>query len=219
MNVLVISPHPDDETLGCGGALMYHKKKGDNIYWLNITNIFHSKGWPKVKVEKRKKEISKVKELYGFTNFFNLKYATTELDTVPISKIINDISEIYNTIKPEIIFAPHNSDVHTDHKIVFKALSSTFKWFRHPYIKSVLLYETLSETDFNFLNSFTPNTFINISDFLDKKIQIMSIYKSEIKEFPFPRSEKSIQALAALRGSQSGFDSAEAFQLIYQKYD
>ena len=45
----------------------------------------------------------------------------------------------------------------------------------------------------------------------------MEIYKGEMKEFPFPRSEKSIRALATLRGSQSGFNHAEAFELVYEK--
>ena len=59
--------------------------------------------------------------------------------------------------------------------------------------------------------------FVNISDHLDDKIEAMQIYESEIGEFPFPRSEKTIRALAAFRGSQSGYEAAEAFELIYER--
>ena len=81
------------------------------------------------------------------------------------------------------------------------------------------MYETLSETEFNFVENrtFRPNVFINISQYLDDKIKMMKNYESEIGEFPFPRSEKAIRSLAALRGSQSGFEAAEAFELVYER--
>ena len=81
------------------------------------------------------------------------------------------------------------------------------------------MYETPSETEFNFANQkvFNPNVFINISDFLQKKIETMKIYKSEINNFPFPRSVKVIEALAAIRGSQSGYNAAEAFELVFER--
>ena len=77
--------------------------------------------------------------------------------------------------------------------------------------------ETLSETDFApsiKKESFIPNTFIDISRYMKKKIQIMKVYKSEIKKHPFPRSEKSIRALATFRGSSSGCKFAESFMLL-----
>ncbi len=79
------------------------------------------------------------------------------------------------------------------------------------------MYETLSETDFSPAlqeNSFAPNYFVDISSFIDKKNEIMKIYSSEIKEHPFPRSERNIRALATYRGAQCGVDSAEAFMIL-----
>ena len=79
--------------------------------------------------------------------------------------------------------------------------------------------ETPSETEFNFMEQriFHPNVFVNISDYLDDKIETMKIYDGEIDEFPFPRSAKTMRALAALRGSQSGYEAAEAFELVYER--
>ena len=81
------------------------------------------------------------------------------------------------------------------------------------------MYETLSETEFNFIEkrTFNPNVFVNISNYLDDKIIAMQIYESEIQDPPFPRSEKTIRSLAAFRGSQSGYDAAEAFELVYER--
>ena len=141
------------------------------------------------------------------------------LDTLSMSQIIEKISFVYKEIEPEIIYIPFSHDVHTDHQIISKAFQSTSKWFRSPYVNKILMYETLSETEFNFIEKrrFSPNIFIDISKYLDKKIEIMNMYKSEVSNFPFPRSEKSIRALAALRGSQCGFEAAESFELVFEK--
>ena len=77
--------------------------------------------------------------------------------------------------------------------------------------------ETLSETEFApslKRESFIPNTFVDISKFINKKIAIMKVYKSEIDKYPFPRSERSIKALATFRGSTSGCKFAESFVLL-----
>ena len=219
MRILAIAPHPDDETLGCGGALFRHKAEGDDIYWLIITGISQEGGWQKIIVKKRDNEIDAVAEKYGFSDVFNLRLPTTKMDTLPVSDLIGEISNVYKKVEPDIIYMPFAYDVHTDHQIIAKALQSTLKWFRYPYINKVLMYETISETEFNFLkqSTFNPNVYINISDHIDEKIETMNIYESEIKDFPFPRSEKTIRSLAAFRGSQSGYFAAEAFELVYER--
>ena len=82
------------------------------------------------------------------------------------------------------------------------------------------MMETLSETEFApsiKKDSFIPNTFVDITKHIDKKIQIMNIYKSEIKRHPFPRAKKNIMALATFRGATSGFNYAESFILLKEK--
>ena len=219
MKILAIAPHPDDETLGCGGALFRHKAEGDDIYWLIITGISQDSGWQENVVKKRDNEIDAVAEKYGFSDVFNLRLPTTKMDTLPVSDLIGEISNVYKKVEPDIIYMPFSNDVHTDHQLIAKALQSTFKWFRFPHIKKVYMYETPSETEFNFVENrvFSPNVFVKISQYIDNKIETMKIYDGEMGEFPFPRSEKTIRSLATLRGSQSGFESAEAFELVYER--
>ena len=95
-------------------------------------------------------------------------------------------------------------------------ISTCTKNFRFPFIKKILAYEVLSETDFNLNRKkfFFPNHYEDISNFLSKKKNAMKIYKSELKNFPFPRSIKSIDALAKYRGSQIGKKAAESFELL-----
>jgi len=219
MKILAIAPHPDDETLGCGGSLFRHKKEGDKLSWLIVTSMHEKNGWAIEKVNQRNDEISKVSDTYQFEDIFTLEYPTTKVDTFPISDLIDNISNIVIKVSPEIIYMPFVLDAHTDHQVVATAINTSIKWFRYPSIKKVLMYETPSETGFNFITdrAFHPNVFVNISQYLDDKIKTMKIFASEIDEHPFPRSEKVIQALATLRGSQSGYQAAEAFELVYQR--
>lgn len=88
---------------------------------------------------------------------------------------------------------------------------------RHPYIKKVFMYECLSETEFAPQlpqNVFIPSYFVDISDYIDEKIKIMKVYKSELGKHLFPRSVESIKSLSLLRGSIANVKHAEAFQAV-----
>lgn len=218
-NVLVVAPHPDDETLGCGGTILNHKESNDNVFWLLITKANQAiTDIPNI-VEKQKSNVEKVNVRYGFEKLFHLDFLTTELERYPIGQLISEISKIINETKPEIIYLPHCSDIHSDHSTVFQATISCTKNFRYPFIKKVLMYETLSETEFAPAlsgSTFIPNVFVDITNHIDKKIEIMKLFTTEIMEFPLPRSFSSIKALARLRGSRIGVEYAEAFQLLLE---
>lgn len=216
IRTLVVAPHPDDEVLGVGGTLLRRKKEGAAIGWLIMTKASVELGWSDEQVEQRKRELKKITELFGFDSVFELDFPTTQLDLVPMGDLVNSISGVFKVFEPSEIFVPHSSDIHSDHRITFDAVTSCTKWFRSPTIKRVLAYETLSETDFSMSTSqrFQPNVFINIEEQLQNKLRALNIYSSELGEFPFPRSNEAISALAALRGASSGFKAAEAFELL-----
>ena len=163
------------------------------------------------------KQIDEIIKFYQFKTNHRLKLIASKLDTYSKSFIIEKISIVLNKIKPNILYIPFVGDAHSDHTLVYKSISSCIKWFRHPYIKEVLVYETLSETNFSnelISQSFKPNVYKNITKYFNKKLMALNIYKTEFNKHPFPRSKKSVEALALLRGSESGFDYAEAFILI-----
>ena len=219
MKTIVIAPHPDDEVLGVGGTLLRRKAEGAKVAWLIVTAISLQSGWSEEKVKQRADEIKRITELFGFVEVFTLNFPTTQLDRVPMSNLVAGISEVFRSFKPEEVFVPHQSDVHTDHRVVFDAAASCTKWFRCPSVKRVLAYETLSETDFGLGTDkrFRPNLFVDVEPFLDGKLRAMDIYASELGAFPFPRSHEAIRALATLRGAASGFKAAEAFELLRER--
>ncbi len=215
--ILVIAPHPDDETLGCGGTLLRHKADGDAIHWLIVTDMENGTGLPKSRIEARNKEITAVTEAFGFASVTRLGLPPSGLDAVPLADIIGKMGKAFESIGPEVIYVPFPGDVHTDHRRVFDAASACSKWFRHPSVRKVIACEIPSETDFGIDPSrrpFRPNLFVDISAHLDEKIRIMETYDGEMGDFPFPRSEPAIRALATLRGSQAGCAAAEAFMVL-----
>ena len=213
--ILVVAVHPDDETLGCGGSLLKHKANGDEINWLICTAIDKNQNYYQI----RDKEINKVSKLYAFDSVHNLRLKTMRIDEYSMSKLIEKISKVINKVKPNIIYLPFKGDVHSDHRKIFEASYSCTKSFRYPFIKKIYMMETLSETEFapsTKEDNFIPNTFVDISVHMDKKIQIMQIYKDEIGKHPFPRSERNIRALGTLRGATCGHEYAESFMLLKQ---
>lgn len=216
---LIVAPHPDDEVLGVGGTLLRRKAEGTKVAWLIVTSISVKSGWSVEKVNQRADEIRQATALFGFDEVITLNFPTTQLDRVPMRELVAGMSEAFKAFEPEELFVPHPSDVHTDHRIVFDAAASCTKWFRYPSIKRVLAYETLSETDFGLdtNQSFRPNVFVDIENFLNDKLQAMDIYASELGVPPFPRSHEAIRALATVRGVASGFKVAEAFELLRER--
>ncbi|PPB51477.1 PIG-L deacetylase family protein [Campylobacter hyointestinalis] len=201
--ILVVAVHPDDETLGCGGTLLRHKANGDEIHWLICTTIDKTHSY----YTTREQEIKEVSNLYEFDSVVNLRLNTMQVDEYSMSELITSISKVINDIKPDTIYLPFKGDVHSDHRKIFEAAYSCTKSFRYPFIKRIYMMETLSETEFapsTKENSFMPNVFVDISKYLDKKIEIMKVFKSETSLVPFPRSVENIKALAIFRGCTLG---------------
>ncbi|MDN3513525.1 MAG: PIG-L family deacetylase [Candidatus Brocadia sp.] len=215
--ILIAAPHPDDETLGCGGTILKYKALGNQVYWLILTNISQQDKYRKKVINSRQNEIAAAARAYNFDEFFKLDFPATRLDTLPKRQIIEQVTDVIGKIKPEVVYIPNRSDVHSDHRVTFDVMVSATKTFRYPFIKKILMYEVVSETEFApsvLDNAFIPNSFSDITNYLDKKLAIMKIYKHELRRSPFPRSKENIKALATFRGATATVKYAEAFTVL-----
>ncbi|MDA0747989.1 MAG: PIG-L family deacetylase [bacterium] len=218
MRVLVVSVHPDDETLGCGGALLRHRAEGDELFWLIITQAYEPQ-WSAEVIARKAQEVEQVAGAYEMAATMKLGLPTAKLDTVPQGELISAIREGIEKAKPEIIYTVHGGDIHTDHGAVYTALMSVVKPFymNRLGVKRVLCYETLSSTDAAPVTTgrlFHPVVYRDVSSYVDRKIEIMSLYETETQDDPMPRGPESIRALARHRGATIGVEYAEAFMLI-----
>jgi|TARA_B110000259_G_C13981105_1_gene388647 N-acetylglucosamine malate deacetylase 1 len=215
--ILILSPHADDEVLGCGGTISKYSKKGHDIYVLVLTNA--NKGAPEIYSTKQisliRKESKLANNFIGTKKLFFENLPALSLNQYPIYKISNIIKKYISNIQPEIIFIPSINDIHEDHKIIFKAAKVATRMNKISKLKKILSYEVLSETEWNENEeAFSPNYFVrlNKSD-INNKIKAFLKYKSQVKKFPHPRSKEAILSLSRIRGSQVFMEYAEAFKV------
>lgn len=214
--VLVIAPHPDDEVLGCGGTIAKHTRASCYVYLCIVTKGY-TPDWSEEFLRKRPEEIKESCEILGIKKTYFLDFPTVKLDTVPQKELNGSITQVVNETKPGVVYVPHRGDVNKDHTLVFDAAMVATRPKPGSIITKVLSYETLSETEWGAPfrdNAFIPNVYVDISETLEIKLKAISAYKSELKEYPHPRSLESILTLAKTRGSSIGVRAAEAFMLV-----
>ena len=214
--VLVITPHPDDETLGVGGSIAKLINQGHDVYILTVSGhlppIYDRKDY-----DKTVKEAHKAYDILGITNSKFLEIPATMIGDEPVHSLNNKIASVVNDYRPNFVFCPF-PDRHIDHRLVFEStLVATRPIQAGADIELVAAYETLSETHWNapyIEPNFTHNLVVDVSDFMDQKIEALKCYKSQITMDKGPRSITAVRALAQFRGTQSGFDFGEALYII-----
>ena len=212
-----MSPHADDEVLGCGGAISKYSKGGYLVYVLILTNAHE--GAPEIYSEKTmsliRKESKKANIFIGTKKLFFENLPALSLERYPSYKISNIISKYISKLEPEVVFIPSPNDLHLDHKIIFNAAKVSLRINKKSNLKKILSYEVLSETEWNENEkSFNPNYFIRLNKTdINNKIKAFLKYKSQVKKFPHPRSKEAILNLSRIRGSQVFMKYAEAFKV------
>ena len=216
-NILILSPHADDEILGCGGLISKYSKQNYHINVLILTNA--NKGAPEIYppsvIEQIRKEAKIANNFIGTKKLFFENLPAMNLNNFPVYKISDIINSYISKIKPEIVLIPSANDIHNDHKIIFKAAKVSFRPNKKSNLKKILSYEVLSETEWNEEGKlFNPNYFVRLtkSD-IANKVNAFLKYKSQVKKFPHPRSKEAILNLSKVRGSQVFAEYAEAYKV------
>ena len=216
--ILCIVAHPDDEALGPGGTLIRHSDEGDEVYIL----IF-SEG------EEAKKYLedmnpNRIKAAENWASETNAKiykiafYPDQQLDTVPQQKLVTEVENALENVKPDIVYIHNPSDINKDHELAAKASLAALRPMTFlNSMPEIRAFETPSSTDqtpniSGFI--FQPNLYISVSNVWKKKIKALKNYYMELGAYPHPRSIKSLEALAIKRGAESGLKMAEAFFII-----
>lgn len=218
MKVLVIAPHPDDEVLGCGGTIKKYVKEGSEVYLCIVTKAYVP-DWTEIFIENRKKEVELASKALGIKKVIFLDLPTVKLDTLPSKKINDLIFKTIEEIRPEILFIPFYGDINKDHKLVSEAAMVASRPKPGSFLRKIFCYEVLSETEWakpaqKIEDVFIPNFYEDISEYFNDKLKAMECYKTELKEYPHPRSLEGIKVLAQKRGTECGINLAEAFMLI-----
>jgi LmbE family N-acetylglucosaminyl deacetylase len=214
--VLVVAPHPDDETLGVGGTIAKYSAQGDEVFVLMVSGhlppIYSRKAY-----EETVSEAYSAFSVLGVKKSEFLEIPATMIGDQPLHEVNGRISKVVNDFNPHIVLCPY-PDRHIDHRLVFDSVMvATRPVGVGKDIEIVAAYETLSETHWNAPHiepNFTPNWVVDISDHISEKLNALECYKSQISEFPGPRSIEAVEALAKFRGTQAGFGYGEGFHIV-----
>lgn len=208
--ILVVAAHPDDELLGIGGIVKKHTNNGDIVRTIIMCEGESLRYKGSVGQNIATEEAAKV---LGVEKVYTLGFPDQKLDTFTLTELITPLEEISEEFKPDIIYCQSACDANRDHKILFEAASIAFRptseWIRDFYG-----FYTASSTEWGVPRNFVPDTWVDITDVLEDKIEAFEKYHSEVREYPHPRSSDALRYQAHFWGNQCCMDAAEVLMTI-----
>ncbi len=218
--IIVVSPHPDDETLGCGGFIKKLIEQENTVKILTVSGHLPPL-YTREDYDLTVKEAKRAYNILGVTDFSFLEIPATFIGDKPVSELNGIFTSIFNDFEPNLVLCPF-PDRHIDHRIIFDSIMVASRPVGFgKKIELLAAYETLSETHWNapyIEPNFNHNLIVDITDQIEDKLEALRSYRSQVDEKIGPRSIESVKALAKFRGSQAGFSFGEAFYLIRQVF-
>ena len=203
--VAVFAAHPDDEILGAGATFTKLVDKGKEVHAIIVCEGESIRYDGNIEVDLMK-HARNAASIIGFSSIKFLKLPEQKLDSISLVDINQELESIIDSLNPQVVYTHYHGDINRDHQIVNESVLVATRPF-NKIIKEIYAFETPSSTGLWKKHNFNPDTYEVVNDYLDKKIEALSCYESEILDFPHPRSLKSIEARAKYWGS-----------LINQKY-
>ncbi|MBI2989714.1 MAG: PIG-L family deacetylase [Candidatus Magasanikbacteria bacterium] len=216
-NILVVAAHPDDELLGLAGTLINHVRAGDNVRALILgQGVLSRDGADTKELGALQAQAKRAGEIVGFTDMRFLSFRDNAFDSVPLLEIAKEVERFIAAERPDIVYTHHEYDLNVDHRLTFQAVLTASRPCNNKAPREILTFETLSSTEWQSKDhkTFMPTVYHDIEATMDQKIQALSMYESEMREYPHPRSAEGLRILAQFRGLESGLKYAEAFHLV-----
>lgn len=211
--ILVVSPHALDEVLGCGGTMALHANAGDQVETLILFGDGTSSD------AQRRIAAPAAASILGSCMPRFAGFPENHSDTLPLLQIVRVVEQAIAEIKPRTIYVPHGGNLNIDHHIAFRAAVTAARPVPQNPVKEIYSYEVLSSTEWAPLalgQYYVPNRFVDITQFLERKMRALECYAVEMKPSPHARSAEGVRALATSRGHTVGVAVAEAFAVIRQ---
>jgi LmbE family N-acetylglucosaminyl deacetylase len=214
--LLLIAPHPADETLGAGGTIARCAKAGHKVTVLTVAAHMP----PLYSEEVHQQTVAEARQAHAILGVAQSRFLDIPAVYVrdkPVAELNGAIMEMVKEVKPTAVLTCY-PDRHIDHRVIFDAVMvATRPVGAGAAIKLVAAFETLSETHWNAPHiepNFTPNWVVDITGTIDTKLEALACYGSQIPPFPAARSLEALRALSVFRGTQAGFAHGEGFHVI-----
>jgi len=219
-SILVVAAHPDDEVLGCGGTVARLSGEGHAVHIAILGEGITSRGDKPdnpLQLKALEEACSDASRILGARQPHMFDLPDNRFDTIPLLDIVKKVESLVNTISPDTIFTHHPGDLNIDHVITSRAVMTAARPLPGHPVRDIYLFEIPSATEWGFQKTgptFKPNLFYNIEAQLPLKLDALRAYEGEIREFPHPRSEKAVVAVARRWGSCIGHEAAEPFEIV-----
>jgi N-acetylglucosamine malate deacetylase 1 len=208
MKVLVIAPHPDDESIGCGGTLCLHAKNGDRITVVYLTSgelglkhLPRDKAWLT-----REREAEKAARILGVSASYFLRLPDWRTGE-NISKAAKQLAPLLKRAKPDLVYLPHEQEWHPDHKAALPIVRAALRGLRRPG-PTLRTYEVWTPL-------FDYDRVEDISTVMPRKLRALQAHHSQLKEFDYARAVSGLNAFRGELAARCRY--AEVFQTIDPK--
>ncbi|MFT5229604.1 MAG: LmbE family N-acetylglucosaminyl deacetylase [Urechidicola sp.] len=210
--VLIVAAHPDDEAIGCSGVMAKFKSEGVKIGLVFMTDGIASRSPSENEANDRCSGKETAMKILTPDYCKSFDYPDNKMDSVPLLNIVKSVESSILEFEPDLVITHWHGDLNIDHRITYQSVVTAIRPQPESSVKELWCFEVNSSTDYVCSSfGFTPNLFVDISRFWTKKLEYLSCYKNELRQYPHSRSVRSIEAKAVVRGSQCGIDYAESF--------
>ena len=224
-SVLIISAHPDDEVLGCGGTIARHADVGDQVQVLIVAEGATSRLQQRDRLQVGE-ELSSLAQsaqaagsILGAAGVELFDLPDNRLDSIDRLDLIKLIEQRIDRHQPQVVYVHHAGDVNVDHRRLHEAVVTACRPTPGHPVRRLLSFEVASSSEWQPPGSapaFQPNWFVDISVQWQRKREALVAYASEMRSWPHARSLEALEHLARWRGAQVGVEAAEAFCLLRQ---
>jgi len=210
--VLAVGAHPDDEVLGPGGTLAKHAASGHEVHVLIVTEGATTQYDDPSLVDQKAEAARACADRLGVDEVHFGDLQDMRLDSTPHVEVNAVIEDCVDAVGPDVVYTHTHEDINQDHVAV--AESTMVATRPGAGVERVLAYEVPSGTEWSAGRRFEPTVYVDVSDHLETKVEAFDAYEMEQRPYPHPRSERAVRARAETRGTEAGFEAAEAFALL-----
>jgi len=205
MQVLIIAPHPDDESIGCGGTLCLHAGRGDSMAVVFLTSgelglkhLPQNKAWLT-----REREAKKAARILGIARLFFL-HLPDWLVGENVARATKKLAPLLKRLKPGLIYLPHPGEWHPDHRAALPVVRAALRVVRipRPGLRAYEVWTPLAGYDH----------VENISAVMPRKVRALRAHRSQLKEFDYARAVTGLNQFRGELAARCRY--AEVFQTV-----
>lgn len=222
-NVLAISAHIGDEIMGCGGTLLRHMRAGDAVRvvvmgegWTSRTRSLE-KGLEAVDLDAFEEQARAALARLSITDVEFHRLPDNRFDQGPLLDIVKIIEKEKVQFNPDLVYTNTMVDLGIDQRMTSRAVATAFRPLPGERVSEILNFEVRSSTEWGYGLSgqhFVPNTFVDIAETLEAKLDALQALHTETRIWPHSRSIEAMVHHARGRGASVGLEAAEAYVLL-----